>query len=1569
MKCQSIELVGKTVGKYKVVESIGEGEFSLVYKAVGNGKDIAVKLLKPDLISDYIDDRIRFKREIETVSKLEHPGIVKYYDYGEYNEIPYMVTEYVKGQNMYELLLNQWSPSIKEAVRLTIKIAEALSYMHSKGIIHKDLKPGNIMLINDFRDIKLTDFGLAQLIELSKLKNIENLMKTFAYMSPEVTGMLRRPVDERSDLYSLGVILYRLLTGRLPFFDTSMDRLLYLHVAMHPIAPEEINPQIPSSLSSVVMKLLQKEPDKRYQSAEGLIYDLKSFLTGRRTFTVGQRDRHKKIVYKTKLFGREKEIKLLRDLFNRCVQGDSAFCVIIGEPGVGKTSLLEELTPIAVEKDALLLKSTYQKYESATPYQCFKNMLEQYVKHFLNFDEKLQKIEGERLRKEFGGVWRYVASLNPLANNILQEKTWVGVLESEEEQNRFLTVCARLFCNLTQGAKLFVIDNFQWADEGSIELLRRMLWHMPKTKTMVVVATRPVESNLLDELVSEAQKAGNQTETIVLRNLRPSSFKKMLEEILEPGHDKLFDSIYQKARGNPLHGIVILRNLIEEKGLKFSSGRWKEDWNVIKKLLTPVSAVDKALREIGKLPKEQKEFLKACSVMGTEFSPEAVFELFPEKSAEKVISLMDQAVDKQILTRDRKTRRVFFVHDRVRDAFYNMLSEGQRKKLHLKAGLALEKIAPDKIFEITHHFIKAGDVDKSVKYALEAARIAAGRYANRDAINYYKHVLNNLKRDDPDYYKILEELGECHRIIGEYKEAVQLFKSALPHQKNELDKASVLAKLGTTLFQMGDVENSIQVLEEALKELHIPVPSKSGLKLYLSMLKDNLLFLAKFISPIRKIKREDIKTSLIIDIHMKFGYNYYFSNHNLCLLYGLKTLNYLQNMPIDNTLFNKFRIAATGPILSWAGYKIARKYLEATEKRYVARVDDELVKGFAYTYRCMCEQAGVNQRASAKAGKKAVEILDKLGEKWELAVAYDFLSRALYEIGNVSECLKYSKAFLEAMEEIGPSRTLSWAYYVNAYAQSLAKEWDNRLIELARKSVRVATSFNDVAVLPKAYDALCMALYLNKSYDKAIEGGEKGVKIFEKADAKHWWASRIFGHTANAYFEKIMNHPLTSEEVHAILRRTRYLTRMMWKWGKRFKVYFPFALTLLAKQKWFEGDKKSAFKLFNKSLRFSKKYGFKLMLAHTYLNLGRLTSKEHRLRKASIEYLNKALALFEEMGATSYVKFVKELLETSYKEKFIPSSRLKIERDLNTIIAIATYISSTLDLEELLHRIVEKCMELIGAQRGTLFLYPESGGNLEVKVVKNISDDEINSEQFTQIIRQVEHTEKPVLIEEKSILCLPIMYKKDLLGVLYFDNQIIKGLFSEREKRVLEAICRQAAVSIENAFLYKRAITDALTGLYNRGFFENYLYEQIKQAQRYGNKLSILMIDIDDFKKVNDLFGHPVGDSVLKELAMIFRKSVRGSDLIARYGGEEFVIVLPHTSLREAVQVASKLREAVANHAFKVKFKGKSKKLKLTVSIGVAEWNPGLTRAGLIEKADLALYKAKEMGKNRVQYC
>ncbi|MBU1076628.1 MAG: serine/threonine-protein kinase PknK, partial [Spirochaetes bacterium] len=337
---------GNIIGdRYEIKGVLGEGGMSVVYRGIDkqNKQEIAIKVLKQGVTSSYVEDVIRFKKEAETISKFNHPHVIKLYGAGEYKNTPYLVEALIEGDSLSDLLYKGKHFLPKEIITIMIQIAGALDYVHSRGIIHRDLKPGNIMLDKNSKkiDVKLLDFGVAHVMELTKIKEKEEIVGTFGYMSPEATGIMNKKIDERSDFYSLGIVFYRLLSGELPFKSTEVSKLLHEQVAVEAQKLTKIDHPCAGMINEVIQKLMNKEPELRYQSAKGLIYDLERIEKSEKQFIIGEKDQKLKLTYQTRLVGREEDMEKLKWTYQRARKGEGSVMLVGGDPGVGKTRLVE----------------------------------------------------------------------------------------------------------------------------------------------------------------------------------------------------------------------------------------------------------------------------------------------------------------------------------------------------------------------------------------------------------------------------------------------------------------------------------------------------------------------------------------------------------------------------------------------------------------------------------------------------------------------------------------------------------------------------------------------------------------------------------------------------------------------------------------------------------------------------------------------------------------------------------------------------------------------------------------------------------------------------------------------------------------------------------------------------------------------------------------------------------------------------------------------------------------------------------------------------------------------------
>ncbi|MBN1898009.1 MAG: diguanylate cyclase [Spirochaetes bacterium] len=1602
--------------RYQILEQIGEGGMSVVFRARDRKKkhDVAIKFLKQGVTSSYIEDVIRFKREIEAVSQLSHTNIVKIYSSGEYKNIPYIVMESIPGQSLSEKLEQQKSFGTKETIDIIKQLTEALDYVHGRGILHRDLKPGNIMLVKKGKGnvTKLLDFGVAFIMELGHLKGEEEVVGTFGYMSPEATGIVNKRIDERSDLYSLGIIFYQLLTGELPFRAKETSKMLHQQVAVMPTKPGKVRTGISSELEEMVMKLLFKEPELRYQSAKGLLYDVQRFQKGERGFIIGEKDQKVKISYQTRLVGREAEVSRMQKLFNKARDGQGSVCLIGGEPGVGKSRLLEEMRSYCYEENGLFIGGRCLDQENKTPYQPFRDTINGYIKHLERLGKKEKETEIKRIKNILGDLGEIVIRLNGNMSEVLGEVPQLVKLDPERENQRFLMVASNFFCHLVgeTTACLIYIDDLQWADEGTLRLLEEIAGKVKNSNLLIIGAFRDNEvdeKHSLTRVKNEAETGGYALEEIIIKSFTYDRMNRMVASLLGERESKAHELtryVMRKSRGNPFFAISILRELVEEKGLIWKEGYWDADWKRIARIPVSANMIDIILKRIEDLTQKQSEILYLSSVIGREFEIDLLYPLV-EMPKEDVVRIVDDAISMQLIQESLERGKKIFVHDKIRDAFYQKIGKKRRQALHLKIAKAIEELNKKNIesvvFELAHHYTEGGDKRKSLEYVIPAAEKAKVNYANEDAIRYYQIGIDLLekkgKKGKEEWIQAKEGLSAVYLTIGRNDEAIDLCRELLHLKKKPVEKARIYRKIGTAYFKKGDWEKCEDNLANGLLLIGEKIPRKK-IEIIISLTKEIITHLLHNLFPfifvrkgIKNIKEEDKE---IVWINIPLNWMYILSDISKFICNVLRMLN-----------ISESRIGKSKELgISFGGYaallmaipifKLSIKY----HKKAIAlrkELNDEWglaqslqFMGYGYSWKAEYPKA-------IEVFTLAQEKFERMGDMWELGMIIQGFGLLYRLMSDYAKGVNYLTQYLEI------SRRLKDVYgESSALANISLANIEMGNFDIANKVGREALS---VSKKNKVWFIYCSSSVVH-GYLKYEEGKyQEAIKLLERAKELYLnnnfikdYIVYLYPYLADSYIMRYYNEDTRTKNKILLKRDMKQIKKICKESHKHTKAWpAHYGVTWRVCGKYYALIKKKtkAENCFKKSIKHLKNTYRQYEMAKSYYEysnfLDIMGKKEEAMKNRET-----ALTVFKTIGAKKYIKECSQALglkeEKEATEEVSPQDRLKVERRMTTVLGTSRYLSSILNLDELLEKIMDKTMELVGAERGILLLYPDERGKkkeLEIRVVRNVEKGQLKGEAFISsqsIIEKVEKETKPVIVEDagtdtvlkgqssvvkyglKSVLCAPIMARGNMLGVIYLDNRLVTGLFSQEDLMVLDLISGQAGVSIENARLYQRAITDGLTGLYNRIFFDNYLIKSVDEALRYGKALSLMIIDIDHFKRFNDDYGHQAGDLVLIEVTDLIQENVRKSDIAARYGGDEFVVIMPETDLEGAENLAGKLCKEAEGLKMSYRVGKRVEELNVTLSIGVAQLGEGENRLEFVERADESLYKAKESGRNCV---
>jgi serine/threonine protein kinase len=432
------------IGSYVIIELLVATRGSMLYRArrEGHKNTVIIKILKAE---SFIPSEIaRFKREYEIIRQADINGVVKTFDIVPHHRSFALILEDFDGISLREFMKER-TINLAEFLKIGISLAETLGQLHQKNIIHKDIKPHNILIDKQGGTVKFTDFGVAAEMtgEYAEIFRPDMITGTLLYMSPEQTGRMNRTVDYRTDLYSLGATFYHMLTGSVPFKSEDPLEIIHAHIAKNPVPPDLIQPSIPRTVSNIIMKLLAKTAEDRYQSCYGLMADLQHCLEQLELygtieeFELGQHDISIRFNILQKIFGRQTELGLLMDSFERVSAGSNEIIMVTGQPGIGKSSLIQEVYKPITARRGYFSSGKYDQFRKNVPYSSIIQAIQRLIRQVLSEDEKRVRIWKERINESLGPNGRIITDYIPDVELLIGKQPEVAMLDPEETQNRF----------------------------------------------------------------------------------------------------------------------------------------------------------------------------------------------------------------------------------------------------------------------------------------------------------------------------------------------------------------------------------------------------------------------------------------------------------------------------------------------------------------------------------------------------------------------------------------------------------------------------------------------------------------------------------------------------------------------------------------------------------------------------------------------------------------------------------------------------------------------------------------------------------------------------------------------------------------------------------------------------------------------------------------------------------------------------------------------------------------------------------------------------------------------------
>ncbi|MEH2056589.1 MAG: AAA family ATPase [Nostoc sp.] len=873
---------------YRIYDLLYNGSRTLVYRGYRetDSLPVVIKLLKNPYPS--FSELLSFRNQYTIAKNLNSPLIVQTYSLEPYQNGYGLVMEDFGGISLKEWGIRGRQQSLQEFLEIAIALCNTLDVLYRERIIHKDIKPANILINPETKQVKLIDFSIASLLprETQTLINPNVLEGTLAYISPEQTGRMNRGIDYRTDFYSLGVTFYELLTGKLPFPSNDAMELVHCHIAK--IAPLvcETNLEIPSVISEIVSKLMAKNAKDRYQSALGLKFDLENCLHQLQVdgmikgFEIGQRDVCDRFLIPDKLYGRETEVKTLLDAFERVSLGATEMILVAGFSGIGKTAIVNEVHKPIVRQRGYFIKGKYDQFQRNIPFSAFVQAFRDLMGQLLSeSDAQIQQWRNEIL-SAVGENGQVIIEVIPELSRIIGEQPAAIELSGTGAENRFNLLFQKftqIFTTVEHPLVIF-LDDLQWADSASLKLMQLLM--ADTGHILLIGAYRDNEVNPVHPLMltlNEIEKNQTTINTITLAPLNQKTVNQLVADTLKCSQDlasPLSRLVFQKTQGNPFFSIQFLKALHQELLIKFTpptppwqggaTGGWQCDLAQINQQAVTDDVVEFMALQLEKLPLATQNILKLASCIGNQFDLATlaivssqcqintaaalwkalqsglilpiseVYKFYQGEESEQ-LALSSQNIEKKIA-------KYAFLHDRVQQAAYFLISDEQKTATHLKIGQLLrenlsELEIEEKLFDIVGHLnlgieliSQASDRQALAQLNFKAGSKAKNATAYTAARVYFQTGIALLQ---PDCWQTQYELAlnlhlavtEASYLNSDFESMEEMAGVVLQNAQTIFDKVKIYEIKIAALTAQSQILGAIAVGADVLSQLGVDLPS------------------------------------------------------------------------------------------------------------------------------------------------------------------------------------------------------------------------------------------------------------------------------------------------------------------------------------------------------------------------------------------------------------------------------------------------------------------------------------------------------------------------------------------------------------------------------------------------------------------------------------------------------------------------------------------------------------------------------------------------------------------------
>ncbi|MCW6035101.1 AAA family ATPase [Spirulina subsalsa FACHB-351] len=1496
--------------QYDWHEKIYEGSLSIVYRGVDRvaKRPVIGKILKADYPTP--EQLSRYHQEYQITRSLNLSGVVQAYALERYQNSLMIILEDFGGESL-EQLLQRRSLSLSEFLAIALQVTQTLAQIHAAHIIHKDLNPSNLIYNSTTGQVKIIDFGLSSGLtsEVTSPQISPSFVGTLAYISPEQTGRMNCLLDYRTDFYSLGVTFYELLTGELPFKTQDSLELIHCHIAKQPPPPNHC----PEVLAQLILKLLEKNPESRYQSATGIYEDLKCCWEQLRTqqkikpFPLGRFDYSDFFKISQKLYGRSQEIDFLLHYFERHLQGVQTslnstpsekpalpFLLVSGAPGIGKSALVKELYKPITEKRGVFLYGKFEQYKRDRPYSTIIDAFQSLIKAILTENEQIITQYRKKILEHIGKNSSILIEIIPELELILGTQSPAPILSPNESKNRFNLVLQDFISIFAKPEHPLVLclDDLQWADLETLDLIR-LLVTRPLPQALFIIGTyRDNEISPLHPLSLMREEIDHLGYSLPEITLQPLDFLSIGQLVADTLNLSIFEVmplaelLGQKTNGNPFFLVQFLKTLYDQKYIVFDHKArcWIWDLVQLQSLQITDNVVELLATRIQQLHPITQEFLQQAACIGNCFEAD-LLAVLSKQSALNIQNALQEALEMGLIfpvgEQSYYTMRIGnqqdlelssytllgcqykFIHDYIQQAAYSLVPEEQKPIIHQKIGEYLLHNTPeverdDKLFDIVNQLnlglcqLPSDTVAEEKKIELAQLNWEAGIKAKQStayaiAFEYLQTGVSLLPENSwQNHYDFTLQLfistAEVAYLSSHSTELDQLINKILPHTATLLDQVKVHEIKIQSLIAQGNLSVALNIGLKTLSLLGLnlpPRPSKNLVQEKIKQTQQNLINIS-----VKNILELPPMVNLEVEAMMGLLANICAASYlhrpslfpfTVCTMVDL-------SLQYGNSMISPFAYAAYGLILCGilgdidAGYELADVALDLAHKikadsvlaRTMFAVNNE-IKSWKLHFREVlnplkhCYQIGVENGDLEFAGYAAMYYCSYL---YWVGTPLSKMKTVLMEYIKALQKIQqptgvhYLEILLQLVYKLtdqsaDPTHLLGKVYTPSKFSWLNGAKIRTVLLFFYLHQVYLAYIFGD-------YDLALEQLKFAQEYSDALPGCPQ-VAIVDF-------------YSALVLLEQY--HKITDSEQESLLQQ-------VYQHQASLKKYVDFApmnhwhkyQLIEGKIHCIKGEYFQAIRCYEEAIQEAKNNRFIQDEAMAYELITQCYKAQNNTIVARA-YIHEAHYHYRSWGAVAKVKQI----EQKYNELLIglkhPSNNLSSSQennedstlDINSVLKASQALGSEIIFEQLLTKMMKIVIENAGADRGVLLLgYNDQPWQVVAAetIGKEVSDflqspleslpsNALPKSMIYYVMRTQENlvladvmegkfSQDPYIIQyqPQSVLCMPLLNQGQLIGILYLENKLIAGAFTEYRLKILRILAAQAAIALEKSLLYQ----------------------------------------------------------------------------------------------------------------------------------------------------------------------